>query len=131
MTSSRQVFTIDNLDNKSSTTDLTGIVTASILQSGTTFLISIDDTTTLNLPAAEVGLNYSVYIQTDLTNALTIAPDGSDTWRANLRYIDKDTDGASSFNGGSTTEGFIHYVGSADYTANADTKGTSWINYLK
>lgn len=120
MTSSRQVFTIDNLDDRFATENLTGNLTASTFQSGVTFLISTDDTTTLTLPTPSIGLNYNIYIGVDLTNTLTIIPNGN--WRATLRYIDKDTT-SSSFNGISTTEGFVHYIGSNNYVADSDTKG--------
>ena len=42
---------------------------------------------------------------------------------SSVGYIDKDTAGAVSFNDATTTEGVIHYTGSDDYTADADTKG--------
>ncbi len=128
---SRQIFTLDTLDNKIATLSLTGTVTADSTQSGLTWLVSTNDTTTLNLPAAVVGLNYFVYLGIDLTNTLSIVLNGSDTWRARLFYTDKDTAGAASFNGASSTEGFIHYIGTADYVASSDARGRLEGTYLE
>ncbi len=128
---SRQIFTLDRLDNRVTTVDLTGTVAATSALSGVTWLISTDATTTLNLPAASIGLNYCVYVGVDLTNTLSIVLDGSDTWRARLFYTDKDTAGASSFNGASLTEGFIHYIGTADYVASTDARGRLEGTYLE
>ncbi len=120
---SRQMFTMDVLDHRMTTTNLTGSYTTDSSESGTTYVISTNATTTLQLPASEVGLNYSVYVATDLSNTLTVSQNGSDVWRARLLYTDKDTVGGVSFNGASTTEGFVHYIGANDYVASSDAKG--------
>ena len=118
---SKQKLTIDGLDNRFHTIPLYGTVYCEE-ESGTAFIVNEDTECCLNLPPAKCGLNYSLYVSVNMTHDLTLVANG-DLWRVNLRYVDKDVTGASSFAGGSTTEGYVHYVGCSNYVADKDNKG--------
>ena len=120
---SRQRLTIDNVDNRFTTTNLTNVLEDVIFPSGTAFIVTENANTVLTLPEAVPGINYCLYVAVDMTHSLIITHTAGHQFRANLRYVDKDTDGPSSFAGGSTTEGYIYSIGTETFIADADNKG--------